>query len=96
MISHQFGPESEVSDEEESMLPPDIHDAAVAFLSNTNRRVLLSLAEEVLAAAAQNTSDPDFLFARFFTPKDCEGGSPIWFLLRGIPRPCRWLEGCLH
>ena len=68
MISHQFVPESEVSEEEGPTLHPDIHSAAVAFLSDKNRRRLLELAEKVLAAAAQNASDSDFMFAECFTP----------------------------
>ena len=68
MISHQFGLESDVEEEEEPTLPSDIHDVAVAFLSDKNRRFLLNRAEEVLAAVAQKATDSDFTFAEFFAP----------------------------
>jgi hypothetical protein len=68
MVSHQFGPESEVSDEEEIALPPDLNDDALAVLSDKDRRFLLNRAEEVLAAAAQRNPDEDLTFAEFFTP----------------------------
>ena len=77
MLSHLFGPESDVlEEEEEPTLPPDIHDAAVAFLSDQNRRFLLNRAEEALAAAAQKATDSDCTFAEFFTPPRIANEAP--------------------